>query len=131
MKTETVKEGMAAVPPTATPTKSPSDKYTYTFSGWDTDYSCITKDTVIAAWFTAHKKDDVPDNPTDPTDPTNPDNPNNPNNPGTTTTPNAYTYLGSADSPKTGDATPIVVMAVLMVLSGAGMIVLKKKKMQS
>lgn len=131
MKTETVKEGMAAVPPTATPTKNPSDKYTYTFSGWDTDYSCITKDTVIAAWFTAHKKDDVPDNPTDPTDPTNPSNPDNPNNAGTTTTPNAYTYLGSADSPKTGDATPIVVMAVLMVLSGAGMIVLKKKKMQS
>lgn len=124
MKTETVKEGMAAVPPTETPTKSESDKYTYTFSGWDTDYSSITKDTVIAAWFTAHKKGETPDQPADPTNPSNPGT-----TPGTTTTPKSYTYLGSADSPKTGDAAPIVVLAVLMVLSGTGIVVLKKKKM--
>lgn len=120
MKTETVKEGMAAVPPTETPTKSESAEYTYTFSGWDTDYSSITQDTVIAAWFTAHKKGETPDQPTDPTNPGK--------NPGTTTTPK-YTYLGSADSPKTGDAAPIAVFAVVMVLSGAGIVVLKKKKM--
>lgn len=124
MKTETVKEGMAAVPPTKTPTKSESDKYTYTFSGWDTDYSNITKDTVISAWFTAHKKGDATDQPTNPTNPTNPGD-----NPGTTTTPRSYTYLGSADSPKTGDAAPIVVLAVVMVLSGTGIVVLKKKKL--
>lgn len=124
MKTETVKEGMAAVPPTETPTKSESDKYTYTFSGWDTDYSNITKDTVISAWFTAHKKGDAPDQPTNPTNPANPGE-----NPGTTTTPRSYTYLGSADSPKTGDAAPIVVLVVVMVLSGTGIVVLKKKKM--
>ncbi len=125
MKTETVKEGMAAVPPTETPTKRESDQYTYTFSGWDTDYSCITKDTVIAAWFTAHKKNDGT------IQPTNPGNPGSTENPGTTTTPKYYTYLGSADSPKTGDSAPIVILAVVMVLSGTGIVVLKKKKMQS
>ena len=43
-----------------------------------------------------------------------------------TTRPNSYTYLGSADSPKTGDALPIVVVAFMMLVSGAGVVVLRK-----
>jgi LPXTG-motif cell wall-anchored protein len=43
-------------------------------------------------------------------------------------TPNGYTYLGSADSPKTGDMTPIAVIAAVMVISGAGIVVLGRKQ---
>ncbi len=64
MKTETVIEGSAATPPTTTPTKKETDKYTFSFSGWDLDYSKITsdmansgKDTVnILSRFYATKK---------------------------------------------------------------------------
>ena len=38
-----------------------------------------------------------------------------------------YGYMGSADSPKTGDATPIVILILAMVMSSAGMIIFKKK----
>ncbi len=131
MKTETVQEGMAAVPPEETPTKSESDKYTYTFSGWDTDYSCITGDTVIAAWFTAHNKSSGTVQSADSDNSGNAGSSAATETPAVTTTPKYYTYLGSADSPKTGDSAPIAVLAAVMVLAGAGIAVLKKKKMQS
>lgn len=120
MKTETVVEGRAATPPTATPTKTATERYTYAFSGWDTDYSQIIADTVISARFTANLIGGG-DNPSDPA------NPSNPQNPLTTTTPNSYTYLGSAESPRTGDGAPVVLLAVMMIVSGAGIVVLKKK----
>lgn len=170
MKTETVKSGESATPPTATPTKKETDKYTYAFEGWDTDYSAITGDTIISAWFTANKKVDDTDNKNGNNNGNgdnnggNTDNGNNNNNnnnsgsgnknndngnktnptpttvnPGTSTTPSGdgagdistspvrYTYMGSASSPKTGDATPIAVVMVVMLTSAAGMVVLRKK----
>ena len=101
-------------------------------SKWDKDYTNITADTVISAWFTAHeiKADDTTDNKDDKT----PDAPSNvPEQPKdadvkspTEQTPQ-YGYMGSADSPKTGDATPIVVLILAMLMSSAGMIIFKKK----
>ena len=66
MKTEIVEEGSAATPPEEEPTKPETDKYTYSFSGWDLDYSSITsdmanngEDTVnILSRFYANKKQD-------------------------------------------------------------------------
>lgn len=115
MKTETVKEGQSATPPTDTPTKNPTSKYKYVFSGWDLDYSSVTKDMVISARFGAVEiaKDG------------NEGGTQNSEG-GTSTRPNSYTYLGSAESPKTGDALPLVVIAFVMLLSGAGVIILKK-----
>lgn len=144
MKTETVVEGKAATPPTQIPTKAATEKYTYVFSGWDTDYSKITKDTIIAARFTAQLKNnnnnsndnnnnnnnngnsDIGDVGDKNNNTTPPDGGSNANTP-TATTPNSYTYLGSADSPRTGDGAPIGLLAVVMLLSGAGVVVLKKK----
>lgn len=57
LKTETVEEGSAATPPEGTPTKKATKDYTYTFEGWDQDYSNVTKDMVILAWFYANKID--------------------------------------------------------------------------
>lgn len=153
MKTEQVESGKSATPPTETPTKSPSSKYTYKFSKWDKDYTNITSDTVISAWFTAHEiKDNDSDKPDDGKDDNNTTDPDK--NPGTdpgtdpdknpgdgsgddtgkdatvtppTTQQPQYGYMGSADSPKTGDATPIVVLILAMIMSAAGMVVLKKK----
>ena len=244
MKTETVKSGSAATPPTAIPTKTASAKYTYTFEGWDTDYSVITKDTIISAWFTANSIDDPttegptsegpttegptterpttegpttegpttqepdrptttqeperptttqepdrptttqeperptttqeperptttqepgrpttqepdrptttqePDRPTTTQEPNTPgrptttQEPNNPGNSSTTQAPNSnksntnnsistepvrYTYMGSASSPKTGDAAPIAVVVMIMISSSMGIVVLRKK----
>lgn len=115
MKTETVKEGQSATPPTDTPTKNPTSKYRYVFSGWDLDYSSITKDMVISARFGAVEiANDGNEGGTQ-----------NPNG-GTSTRPNSYTYLGSAESPKTGDPLPLIVVAFMMLVSGAGVIILKK-----
>lgn len=138
MKVETVTDGGSATPPVTTPRKTATDKYTYTFSGWDTDYSKITKDTIISAWFTAKNVNGGNNN-----DPTNPGN-NNPggNNGGdnsnnenpepkppliTNNTPQ-YSYLGSAQSPNTGDEAPIAVLALAMLLSMSGMVVVIKKQ---
>ena len=141
MKTETVESGKAATPPAETPTKKATEKYTYKFSKWDKDYSCITTDTVISAWFTAHEiEPEEPDEPTteEPDEPTTeePEKPDTPtteeppkdadvNDPGTQEP--QYGYMGSADSPKTCDATPIVILILAMVMSSAGMIIFKKK----
>ena len=180
MKTETVKSGESATPPTETPTKKATDKYTYEFEGWDTDYSAITADTIVSAWFTDNKIVEEPenkdgnnngngDNNSGNTDNGNNNNNNNNNNsgsgsgnknndggnktnnppsttvkPGTTTNittntpsgsgagdistaPVRYTYMGSASSPKTGDAAPIAVVMVVMLTSAVGMVVLRKK----
>ncbi|MBQ9234483.1 MAG: hypothetical protein IJ167_10700, partial [Lachnospiraceae bacterium] len=172
MKTETVKSGESATPPTATPTKKETDKYTYAFEGWDTDYSAITGDTIISAWFTANKKVDEKNNSenNNPTsnNPTNNEgnngnnnnnnssNNNKPNNTTQTPTPSSdipqtsvtpdvtapandagvndisttpvrYTYMGSASSPKTGDATPIAAVIFVMLSSVVGMSILRKK----
>lgn len=56
LKTETVEEGSAATPPEGIPTKTETKDYTYTFEGWDQDYSNVTQDMVILAWFYSHKK---------------------------------------------------------------------------
>lgn len=146
MKTETVESGKAATPPAETPTKKATEKYTYKFSKWDKDYSCITTDTVISAWFTAHEiEPEEPDEPTteEPDKPTTeePDKPTteDTDTPTTEEPPKdadvddtgtqepQYGYMGSADSPKTGDATPIVILILAMVMSSAGMIIFKKK----
>ncbi len=151
MKTETVVEGSSATPPTELPTKKATDKYTYTFSGWDTSYSSITKDTIIAAWFTAKEivKDDEPgSNKPDNNEPVNPDKPDNTDKPDDNKAPDAtvtpgdkdepskdnnttggdYTYMGSAGSPNTGDGTPIMILLAMMFISVAGMVALKKNK---
>lgn len=125
LKTETVLEGESATPPTQTPSKKDSDKYYYVFSGWDTDYKVITGDTVISACFVAYEKnsdnspDDKPDSkPADVTDAPNTD---------INKVPNAYTYMGSADSPRTGDEAPLVMMVIVMIISAAGFTFVKKK----
>ena len=151
MKTESVKSGEAATPPSKTPTKKEDSKYTYTFEKWDTDYSAITGDTIISAWFNAHKKpgdDPTPvdphqDDPT-PVDPGQGDDPQGTivTPPGTegspqggagdiTTAPVRYTYMGSASSPKTGDTTPIVAVVALMLSSVTGMVFLRKKSKEN
>lgn len=138
MKTEVVLEGEAATPPTEVPTKTATDKYVYTFSGWDTDYSSIEKDTIIAAWFTAKEKDsNTNDNPQPPASDDTPgdedDKSNEPDNDTTTeddkepgSNNGDYTYMGSAGSPNTGDATPVMLLLVMMIISSAGIITLKK-----
>ena len=174
LKSEKVKDGEKATPPNVVPTKAASEKYYYKFVGWDTDYSVIKGDTIIAAKFTAHEKEDNNPNPSKPTteEPDKPstttedDNENEKptittednENPSITTTedndnsskpttekkdnnnnsskddekkPATYTYMGSADSPATGDITPIEIMLVLMLVSGTGIVVLQKKKKNS
>ena len=132
MKVETVKEGESATPPTETPVKNPTDKYEYVFSGWDSDYSSVTSDMVISATFGAREiGGNNGNNNGDNNGGNNGGNGNGVQAPGEnsntpTTRPNSYTYLGSADSPKTGDALPIVVVACMMLVSGAGVVVLRK-----
>ena len=139
MKTETVVEGESATPPTDIPTKKASAKYTYTFSGWDTDYSSITKDTIIAAWFTATEIDNsgsdntteepkAPDATVTPGDNNTNDNTTNNDTSNNTTENNngGYTYMGSAGSPNTGDETPLLILLMMMVISASGVVFLKK-----
>ena len=138
MKTDTVLEGAAAIPPTEIPTKKATDKYTYTFSGWDTDYSKITKDTTIVAWFTA-KEISSPDQPDQPDKPGTPDtdvkpgdnnnNSNNNSNNNNNNNNNDYSYMGSG-SPNTGDATPVMMFAIMFIISGLVLFLLKKNKIE-
>lgn len=136
MKVETVTDGGSATPPVTTPRKTATDKYTYTFSGWDTDYSKITKDTIISAWFTAKNvnggNNDDPTNPGGNNDNPNNDTPSNenpePKPPLITNNTPQYSYLGSAQSPNTGDEAPIAVLAFVMLLSVSGMVVVIKKQ---
>ena len=145
IKSETVEKGKAATPPSVVPTKSPSKNYTYKFSGWDTDYSNITKNTIISAKFTANKIEDEPttednDKPTteDNDKPTTEDNdkPNKEDDDKTTTEDDKkpttedkddYTYMGTGENPQTGDATPVMVLAVVMMMAMAGMVFTRKK----
>lgn len=120
LKTELVEEGKAATPPTGTPTKAATSKYTYTFAGWNTKYDSITKDVIIAATFTANEIKDstenkAPDASVEPGDNTNSSDKDKPN----------YSYMGP-ESPKTGDTTPVVFLAVIMLISVAGIIIIKK-----
>lgn len=126
MKTETVQEGKAATPPVETPTKTETEKYTYKFKGWDTDYSCITKDTVIAAWFTAVAKDKQDNNNGNSGNGSTSDTGNGGSDE-ISTSDKPYTYMGSADSPRTGDEAPIAVAVVVMLLAASGAIVLRRK----
>lgn len=153
LKTETVEEGASATPPEGTPTKTPTKDYTYTFEGWDQDYSNISKDMVILAWFYSTKKGDTtedlgttenpgtteqPGNNNGGTDVNGNDKPqnttvtpgNNGNNGGQNTSKNPvrYTYMGSSGSPKTGDATPIVLLVCAFAFAGAGIVLIMKKK---
>lgn len=134
MKTETVTSGNSATPPKETPKKTATDKYTYIFSGWDTDYSSVTKDAVISARFTANKKDDNNNN-----DNTNQNNGNNTDNKDNNGDNNGakpadvskstvtYTYMGSAESPVTGDSAPIVIILAVMLFVASGMVFIRKK----
>ena len=56
MKTETVTEGSDATPPTETPTKTATERYSYLFARWDRTYDRISADATIQALFVAHKK---------------------------------------------------------------------------
>ena len=153
MKLEQVKSGEAATPPTETPTKTATDKYTYTFSNWDTDYSAITANTIISAYFTANKivKTDTTTNSSTKTPSSSSTTSSNstatPSTsvvPSTNVTPSAnnasdasadsiskepvkYSYMGSPSSPKTGDETPIVIALLAMLASAGGAVVLRKK----
>lgn len=146
LKTETVEEGTSATPPEGTPTKTPTKDYTYTFEGWDQDYSNVTKDMVILAWFYSTKQNDTTE------DPGTTENPGTTEQPGTTEGPKApdanvthgdngtnggqntsknpvkYTYMGASGSPKTGDAAPIVLLVCAMVFAGAGIVITIKKR---
>lgn len=150
LKTETVEEGASATPPEGTPTKTPTKDYTYTFEGWDQDYSNVSKDMVILAWFYSTKKGDTTENPgtteqpgnnnggtdvngndkTQNTTVTPGNNSNNGNNGGQNTSKNPvkYTYMGASGSPKTGDATPIVLLVCAFAFAGAGIVLIMKKK---
>ncbi len=147
MKTESVEEGKSATPPTKTPRKSETSRYTFTFSSWDVDYTNITKDTVVSARFTAHRKQNTTEDPNpgpsteDPnpgpsTEDPNPGPSTEDPNPGTTENPPVivnpqdpqYPYLGSSQSPNTGDETPIAVIGFVMTISLAGAVVMIKKK---
>lgn len=150
LKTETVEEGASATPPEGTPTKTPTKDYTYTFEGWDQDYSNVSKDMVILAWFYSTKKGDTTENPgtteqpgnnngstdvngndkTQNTTVTPGNNSNNGNNGGQNTSKNPvkYTYMGTSGSPKTGDATPIVLLVCAFAFAGAGIVLIIKKK---
>ncbi len=144
MKTETVVDGEKATPPTETPNKSETDKYTYVFSGWDTDYSKISKDTVISAWFVAKEKEVKPPATDEPTTET-PNSTETPDNKPSDTNkddankedadkeditkePTNYPYMGSGISPQTGDAAPIVAVMALMLISGTGLVLVNKRK---
>ena len=130
MKTETVEEGEAATPPTETPTKTPTAKYRYVFAGWDTDYSCITKDTIIAAWFTAveiENKDNNSNNSNNGSGSSSSSGTNNGSSSNAGTSTITYTYMGSADSPRTGDAAPIALVSIMMLFAASGVVVLRKK----
>jgi len=50
LKTEAVKQGSAATAPQS-PGRPADAQYTYTFSGWDTDFSNIQADTVVTATY--------------------------------------------------------------------------------
>ncbi len=136
MKTETIVEGNAATPPTETPKKAETDKYTYVFSGWDTDYSKITKDTIISAWFVAKEK--VKDTPTTEAPPTTekpaekpvdkPADKNDGDKDDISKEPTNYPYMGSGISPQTGDEAPIIALIALMLMSGLGMLIVNKRK---
>lgn len=150
LKTETVEEGASATPPEGTPTKTPTKDYTYTFEGWDQDYSNVSKDMVILAWFYSTKKGDTTENPgtteqpgnnngstdvngndkTQNTTVTPGNNSNKGNNGGQNTSKNPvrYTYMGASGSPKTGDATPIVLLVCAFAFAGAGIVLIMKKK---
>ncbi len=52
LKTEEVEHGSSATAP-EDPTKEGSELCTFTFAGWDYDFSCITADIVITATYTA------------------------------------------------------------------------------
>lgn len=140
MKVETVKEGESATPPDDIPVKTATEKYRYVFSGWDSDYSCVTSDMIIAARFTANLIDDTNNGGNS----GKKEDTNNTGNSGTNTgdttnktgesgtapvvTPNSYTYLGSAESPKTGDMTPVAAIVTLMLISCMGIVVCLKKR---
>lgn len=155
LKTESVEEGKSATPPEGTPAKTPTDKYTYTFEGWDQDYTNVTKDMVILAWFYSTKKEEpTPENPTTEAPTTENPTTETPNTNGKNNAPNAdvkpgktdasnpspstssngvkYTYMGAVNSPQTGDAMPIVLLAFACAAAGAGIVVMiiKKKKEQ-
>ena len=131
MKTETVVEGNAATPPVEIPKKAETEKYTYEFSGWDTDYSKIGKDTVISAWFVAKEKEVTPPPTTEPPAteaPKDDSNKNDGKEDDITKEPTNYPYMGSGISPQTGDEMPIIALIALMIISASGMVVLNKKK---
>ena len=52
---QTVEYGSAATAPTA-PAREATEQYTYTFSGWDTAFDSIVKDTVVTANYTQKAK---------------------------------------------------------------------------
>ena len=52
LDTQTVEQGKAATAP-ADPTRDGDAQYTYTFAGWDTDFSKITADTTVTATYSS------------------------------------------------------------------------------
>ena len=124
MKTETVEAGSSATPPTQLPTKTATEKYIYTFSGWDTDYSKITKDTIIAAWFTAKDRNKQDNNVNAPDATIKPGDKDNTSS----NTDKKYTYMDSTNTPNTGDTVNILLLAGLLFVSLTFMVVMAVKR---
>ncbi len=57
MEMQTVKEKEAASAPEATPAKSPTAQYYYTFVGWDTDFSDVRENMVVRPLFEEHLRE--------------------------------------------------------------------------
>lgn len=55
LKRQEVVEGESATPPTETPIKPNDEYYSYTFTGWDMDYSKIISNMRVAATFKEHR----------------------------------------------------------------------------
>lgn len=93
---------------------------TYTFTKVDKDSSIAVEFKVIAT--TPDPGEDNPDNPTNPTNPEDPDVPSDDNQQ------NEIEKADADGSVKTGDETPIALLATLLIVSAAALVMVYKKQ---
>ena len=150
IRVDTVPAGESVIPPDYVPKKDADSKYEYIFKGWDHDLDNITGDVVMKPQFRKVALDDGDEPGDDDGDKPGDDDGDKPGDddgdkpgdddgdkPGDDdgdepqikppTKHPTYTYMGG-NSPQTGDETPIVLAIGLLILSGTGVIFLKKKK---